>query len=61
MWFHNQFNPDNQYRVTAKYKDNEQTHDCFKVGEIYYKAINQWAEPKYITKVEKIKQNSGTN
>ena len=51
--FHARFNPDNQYMVKTKYKDKEEEHRTFKMGDRYYTGRNTSLVDEYIISIEK--------
>lgn len=52
--FHARFNPDNQYKVYTTFNRKDTSHRTFKMDGLYYTKRQQWIDPEYITKVEKI-------
>ena len=52
--FHARFNPDNQYNVYTTFNRKDTSHRTFKMNGLYYTKRNQWIDPEFITKVEKL-------
>ena len=52
--FHARFDPDNQYKVYTTFNRKDTSHRAFRMDGLYYTKRNQWIDPEYITKVEKI-------
>jgi hypothetical protein len=50
--FHARFDPYNQYIVRTNYKDKEEEHRAFKMGDRYYTKRNTWISKEYILSVE---------
>ena len=54
IWFEKRYDPNNQYIVHTLYEGKEETHECFKNGDRYWKSTTRFIAPEFITKVEKL-------
>ena len=52
--FHARFDPDNQYKVYTTFNRKDASNRAFRMDGLYYTKRNQWIDPEYINKVEKI-------
>lgn len=52
--FMTRYNPDNQYKVTAKYNDKTDTIEAFLMDGRYYTSSHRFIAEEYIQKIEKL-------